>query len=102
MAQAKQARAVTVVRDLNPGPAIVRVEGRGKRVWYLVLECEPDPGPHPVSGPARVFSVARLGAASAYTVRTYPAVSCECIGWLAHSKCIHTGLLAALIREHRV
>jgi hypothetical protein len=102
VSKTKQARAVTVVRTLNPGPAIVRVEGRGKRVWYLVLECAPDPGPHLASGPARVFSVARLGAASAYTMRTYPAVSCECIGWLAHSKCIHTGMIAALIRERRI
>jgi len=98
MAEKKQARAVTVVRAAIPGPAIVRVDGRGKRVWYLIREREGDPGPPP----ARVFAVARLGAASAYTVRVAPSVSCECVGWYAHEKCIHTGMLAALLETGRV
>lgn len=98
MPEAKQARAVTVVRGTIPGPAVVRVDGRGKRVWYLIREREGDPGPPK----ARVFVVARLGAASAYTVRVAPSVSCECVGWYAHEKCIHTGMLAALIATKRI
>lgn len=98
MPQPKQARAVTVVRGAIPGPAVVRVDGRGKRVWYLIRERESDPGPPK----ARVFAVARLGAATAYNVRCEPAVSCECVGWYSHSKCIHTGMLAALIATERI
>lgn len=99
----KNNRAVVVLRKISPGPAIVRVDGRGRRVYYLMCERDPDPGPAPWRG--RVFTVARLGASFAYTVRVADpgsVHSCECIGWYANTRCVHTSLLAALIRAHRI
>lgn len=85
-----------MVRPANPGPAVVRVDGRGKRIYYLIREragCD---------GAGRVYVVARLGASFAYTVRTLPELSCECPGYYTRGRCIHTGLLIALERERRV
>lgn len=105
MSKTKRSRGVTVVRGPSPGPAVVRADGKGKRVYYLIHERQPDRGPFPETRPgtvARVFTVARLGATSAYVVRCDPAVSCECVGWYAHNRCIHTGMLAALVAANRL
>jgi hypothetical protein len=96
--QAKQARGATVVRGPRPGPMVVRVDGKGKRVWYLIRERDPDPGPPR----CRVFAVARLGAAFAYTVKPLPDMSCECPAWYTRGRCVHTGLLFALERDGRL
>lgn len=87
-----------MVREPSPGPTVVRVDGKGKRTWYMIVERDPDPGP-----PAgRLFSVARLGAGYAYTVRGLPVLSCECVGWYARGRCVHTGLIAALTRTGKL
>lgn len=96
--KAKRPRNVRVVRKIAPGPAVVCVEGSGKRTWYLIREREPDRGPPVV----RVFAVVRLGATFAYTVCAAPRRSCECPGWLSHGHCVHVGLIAALIQAKKI
>lgn len=96
MPETKAPRGATVIRGALPGPLVVRVDGRSKRVYYLCRErlgCD---------GRGRVYAVARLGAAFAYTVRTLPELSCECPAYYTLGRCIHTGLLVALERGERV
>lgn len=92
----KSPRGATVVRGASPGPLVIRVDGRGKRVYYAIRER------HGCDGNGRVYAVARLGAAFAYTSRTLPDLSCECPAFYTRGRCIHTGLLIALERENRV
>lgn len=96
MPETKSPRGATVVRGSFPGPLVVRVDGRGKRVYYLCRER------HDCDGRGRVYVVARLGASFTYTVRTLPELSCECPAFYTRGRCIHTGLLIALEQKERV
>ena len=90
-------RAAHVVRPLEPGPGIVRVDGAAKRVWYLLRERD-----RCAATGCRVFALARLGATFAYTVCAPPFMSCECPGWLGHGRCVHTGLILALLQAKKI
>lgn len=96
-----EARAAVIVRGVNPGPLVVRIDGRGRKVYYLVHERGGIPQP---SG--RVFAVARLGAAAAYTVRLdsphESGPACECISWYVRAQCVHVGMLAGLVAAGRL
>jgi hypothetical protein len=77
---------------------VVRVDGKGERVYYGIAEHDPDAGEQP----GRVFAVVRLGAAYRYVVKVGSFPSCECLGFLMRGQCVHANLLFALIKSNRL
>ena len=91
-------RTISLVRpkDAN-GLAVFRITVNQGTTHYAVREIRCDIG-------GRGFAVHRLGLGELYHVRVGRRVdcSCECLGYLRHSRCRHILGLLALIREKKL
>ena len=91
-------RTIAIVRpkDAN-GLAVFRITANHWTTHYVVREVRCEIG-------GRGFAVHRLGLGELYHVRVGRRAdcSCECLGFLRHSRCRHVLGLLALIREKKL
>ena len=91
-------RTINLVRPKDAhGIAVFRITANHWTTHYVVREIRCDIG-------GRGFEVHRLGLGELYHVRVGRRVdcSCECLGFLRHSRCRHVLGLLALIREKKL
>jgi hypothetical protein len=98
MAGTPTPRTISLVRPKDKhGVAVFRITAEGRTTHYAAWEIRCDIG-------GRGFAVHRLGLGELYHVRVGRRVdcSCECLGFLRHSRCRHILGLLALIREKKL
>jgi hypothetical protein len=91
-------RSIRLLRSpTHDGVGVFRVTAHGRTTFYTFHEI-----PCFIGG--RGFTVHRLGLGQLYHVRIGKRIdcSCECLGFLAHSRCRHVLGLLALARHGKL